>query len=119
MVAYLTAQFVDVRLFHFWKQLTKGKALWLRNNGSTMVSQLVDATIIVCATFGMQYLSGERTLGELVGLIRDNYLFKFTVALIDTIPIYIGVRLLRRYLQIDPNEELDEEMHEEVPEELQ
>ena len=30
MVAYLTAQFVDVRLFHFWKQLTKGKALWLR-----------------------------------------------------------------------------------------
>ena len=39
MVAYLTAQFVDVRLFHFWKQRTQGKALWLRNNGSTLVSQ--------------------------------------------------------------------------------
>ena len=42
MAAYLTAQFIDVRLFHFWKQLTNGKALWLRNNGSTLVSQLVD-----------------------------------------------------------------------------
>ena len=47
MVAYLTAQFVDVRLFHFWKQRTEGKALWLRNNGSTLVSQFVDTTAVV------------------------------------------------------------------------
>src|SRR5690606_2801934 len=44
MVAYMAAQFCDVYLFHFWKRLTRGKHLWLRNNGSTMVSQLVDAT---------------------------------------------------------------------------
>lgn len=37
MVAYLAAQFVDVYLFHFWKRLTNGKHLWLRNNGSTMI----------------------------------------------------------------------------------
>ncbi|MBO6514822.1 MAG: queuosine precursor transporter, partial [Phycisphaerales bacterium] len=42
MVAYLVAQLVDVQVFHFWKRLTKGKHLWLRNNGSTVVSQLVD-----------------------------------------------------------------------------
>ena len=33
MVAYLTAQFIDIRIFHFWKRLTRGKHLWLRNNG--------------------------------------------------------------------------------------
>ena len=42
----MAAQFTDVRLFHFWK-LTGGRALWLRNNGSTLVSQLVDTTAVV------------------------------------------------------------------------
>ena len=41
MVAYLTAQLCDVFLFHFWKRLTNGRHLWLRNNGSTLVSQFV------------------------------------------------------------------------------
>ena len=54
MVAYLTAQFIDIRVFHFWKRLTKGKHLWLRNNGSTVVSQLVDtsAVLILLCTAG-------------------------------------------------------------------
>lgn len=47
MVAYLTAQLIDVRIFHFWKRLTKGKYLWLRNNASTMFSQLVDTSVIL------------------------------------------------------------------------
>ena len=42
MVAYLVAQFCDVRIFHWMKRLTKGRHLWLRNNVSTMFSQLVD-----------------------------------------------------------------------------
>ena len=46
MVAYLIAQFIDVRIFHFWKKLTNGKHLWLRNNGSTIASQLVDLSLI-------------------------------------------------------------------------
>ena len=45
MIAYLFAQFIDVRIFHFWKRLTNGKHLWLRNNGSTIASQLVDTTL--------------------------------------------------------------------------
>jgi uncharacterized integral membrane protein (TIGR00697 family) len=36
MIAYLAAQFCDVFLFHFWKKLTSGRHLWLRNNGSTL-----------------------------------------------------------------------------------
>ncbi len=102
MVAYLAAQFCDVFLFHYWKKLTRGKHLWLRNNGSTMVSQLVDATAVIVITFGAAYLAGDVTMGDLLRLIRDNYLFKITVALLDTIPFYIGVAYLKRYLNLDP-----------------
>ena len=35
MIAYLLAQYIDIQLYHFWKNLTKGKHLWLRNNFST------------------------------------------------------------------------------------
>ena len=50
MFAYLAAQLCDVALFHFWKQLTKGRHLWLRNNGSTMVSQFVDTFAVITIT---------------------------------------------------------------------
>ncbi len=101
MVAYVAAQFCDVYLFHFWKKLTGGKHLWLRNNGSTMISQLVDATAVIGITFGAGYLANEISLGDLLKLIRDNYLFKVAVAVLDTIPFYVGVRLLTPYLRID------------------
>ena len=42
MMAYLFAQYVDIRIFHFWKRLTNGKHLWLRNNASTIFSQFID-----------------------------------------------------------------------------
>ena len=50
MLAYLAAQFCDVKLFHFWKRVTNGKHLWLRNNASTMVSQIVDTTAVILVT---------------------------------------------------------------------
>ncbi|MFQ5412836.1 MAG: queuosine precursor transporter, partial [Phycisphaerae bacterium] len=102
MVAYLAAQFCDVYLFHFWKKLTRGKHLWLRNNGSTMVSQLVDATAVIFITFWAQFAAGDKTLAALLMLVASNYVFKLTVAAIDTIPFYIGVRFLKGYLRIDP-----------------
>ena len=46
MITYLCAQFIDIRIYHFWKKLTKGKHLWLRNNGSTIFSQLLDTFLI-------------------------------------------------------------------------
>ncbi len=101
MVAYMAAQFCDVYLFHFWKRLTKSRYLWIRNNGSTMVSQLVDATAVIFITFGASYLNGDRSLGDLLTLVRDNYLFKVSVAALDTVPFYIGVRMLRSYLRIE------------------
>jgi queuosine precursor transporter len=103
MAAYLAAQFCDVYLFHFWKKLTKGKHLWLRNNGSTMVSQLVDSVVVVALTFGAEFYRGNITMRVLGGLVIGSYLFKLTTALLDTGPFYLGVRYLSRYLEIDPN----------------
>ncbi len=107
MIAYLAAQFCDVFMFHFWKKLTKGKHLWLRNNGSTMISQLVDSTAVIFITFWSVFSRGERTLGAMLVLVGSSYLFKVVVAALDTIPFYIGVKYLGRYLRIDPTQEHD------------
>lgn len=98
MLAYLAAQYCDVQLFHFWKRLTRGKHLWLRNNFSTLVSQLVDATVVIGVTFGAKFLAGDMGLKAMLALIGSNYLFKMLVALADTIPFYLLVNYLSRYL---------------------
>lgn len=101
MLAYLAAQYCDVQLFHFWKRLTKGKHLWLRNNFSTLISQLVDSSMVVSVTFGAMYLRGDLTSQQLLVLVGSNYLFKMTIALLDTGPFYFLVAKLKRYLQIE------------------
>ena len=95
MVAYLIAQFIDVRIFHFWKKLTKGKHLWLRNNGSTIASQLVDTSLVICILFigvwdGRQIFNG----------IIDGWLFKMLMAFIDTPIIYGVIHLLKGKIDI-------------------
>ena len=101
MTAYLVAQLVDVRIFHFWKRLTKGKHLWLRNNGSTMVSQLVDTTLVVVVLF-----YGTMESGRMIDLIFDGWLFKAMVALLDTPVFYIASYVLKRQLALGENEEM-------------
>jgi uncharacterized PurR-regulated membrane protein YhhQ (DUF165 family) len=102
MIAYLFAQFIDVWLFHFWKGVTRGRHLWLRNNGSTLISQLVDTICVVLITFWGAIVAGEVPPGQVASWIGGGYAFKFVVALLDTVPFYVGVRLLARYLDIDP-----------------
>ena len=98
MFAYLVAQSVDVRLYHFWKRLTGGKYLWLRNNGSTMVSQLVDSTAILSILYMTSNL-GENvsSVGALIILILNSYIFKFFFALFDTPILYAGVWFFKAY----------------------
>lgn len=116
MIAYLTAQFVDVHVFHFLKKLTNGKMLWLRNNGSTFTSQMVDSIAVVTITYlyaGTIEVPAEYTVMKyLTILILSNYFFKIIAAAIDTIPFYIGVRFLSKYLNIDPNESYKESTSE-------
>jgi hypothetical protein len=109
MIAYLTAQLVDVHVFHLLKRLTKGKALWLRNNGSTLTSQMVDSIAVILITYffsnAISIKPGETVVHGLMILILSNYVFKMTSALVDTLPFYLGTRWLSRYLQIDPNKD--------------
>lgn len=101
MVAYIAAQYLDVQLFHFFKRLTKGKHLWLRNNFSTLLSQAVDSIMVIGITFGAVFLSGEMALNTILVLIGSNYLFKMLVALADTLPFYALTAYLSDYLELD------------------
>lgn len=104
MIAYLAAQFIDVRLFHIWKRFTQGRHLWLRNNGSTLVSQLVDTTAVILITHfyaaGLPIEQSEPLWPQLLVFIAAGYTFKLVIALLDTIPFYAGVHYLGRYLRI-------------------
>ncbi len=109
MVAYMAAQFCDVYVFHFWKRLTRGKLLWVRNNGSTMISQLVDTTAVILITHYYAHalpVDPAQPIGRQLALfIITGYAFKFFIAAIDTLPFYMGVKWLSKYLEIDPTEE--------------
>ncbi len=107
MMAYIAAQFCDVQLFHFFKRLTRGRHLWLRNNFSTLTSQGVDSFMVITVTFGATFLAGGISLQALLVLMGSNYLFKMFVALADTLPFYYLTGKLRRYLEIDNVHVLD------------
>jgi len=109
MIAYLAAQLCDVTLFHFWKRLTHGRHLWLRNNGSTVVSQFVDTFAVITITHfyarGLPIDPSAAIWPQLWVFIASGYIFKIAIALLDTLPFYVGVHYLSRYLEIDPNAE--------------
>ena len=111
MIGYLTAQLCDVSLFHFWKRLTGGRHLWLRNNGSTVVSQFVDSFAVITITHfyarGIPIDTDSALWPQLWIFIASGYIFKIVVALVDTLPFYIGVHYLSRYLELDSNADSD------------
>lgn len=94
MLAYLTAQLVDIRIFHSLKRKTKGRHLWLRNNGSTFISQLLD-TIIVNSIVLFWGLHMEFSLG--LQIMATVYLYKVFFAICDTPFVYLGVKILNSY----------------------
>jgi hypothetical protein len=103
MAAYLGAQYLDIRLFHFWKRLTRGKHLWLRNNASTMTSQVVDTAIVnsLLAALGTPGVTWER----FPVLFWNGLLFKWLMALLDTPFFYLAVFYCRRRLNLSESAE--------------
>lgn len=95
MAAYLVAQYVDIRLFHFWKKFTNGKYLWLRNNASTIVSQLVDNTLVVLVLF-----YGMESWEVMSEYIRDGWSFKVLAALVDTPILYLSTWFIRKRFKL-------------------
>ncbi|MCH2655234.1 MAG: queuosine precursor transporter [Flavobacteriales bacterium] len=102
MMAYLFAQFIDIRIYHFWKNLTKGKHLWLRNNFSTFASQFIDTFTGV----GLLCIFGVLPWNAFLGLLISGVVFKILVALIDTPLLYLSVNWIRSYFKLDINEEI-------------
>jgi len=103
MMAYLLAQFVDIQIYHFWKRLTKGRHLWLRNNFSTFSSQLIDTTSVVL----LLCFFGEIEWERFTGLVLSGFLFKALIALLDTPILYLMVYGSRRYFRLEVNEEIE------------
>jgi hypothetical protein len=103
MITYLIAQFIDIQIYHFWKRVTKGKHLWLRNNFSTWFSQFVDTFTIVSllCSFGIIDWANFK------GLLISGFLFKVIIAACDTPFLYLGVYLFRKRFSLKMNEEID------------
>ncbi|MBU0627884.1 MAG: queuosine precursor transporter [Nanoarchaeota archaeon] len=103
ITAFLLSQFHDVWAFNFWKEKTKGKFLWLRNNASTIVSQFIDTVVFMF--IALYYIPGlpqllntspKFTTAYLFTLIIPYYLLKVVVALLDTPLVYAGVWWLKK-----------------------
>lgn len=103
MLAYLFAQYIDIQVFHFWKRLTKGKHLWLRNNFSTFLSQFID-------TFTVLFLLcsfGKIEWKLFSSLLLSGFLFKILVAALDTPFLYLAVYLFRKRFGLARGEEIE------------
>lgn len=109
MMAYLLAQYIDISIFHFWKRVTKGKHLWLRNNFSTFSSQFVDTFTVLFLLCSFGKIEWER----FAGLLAGGFLFKVLVAAFDTPFLYAAVYGLRNYFGLAPAEELGDFTSEE------
>lgn len=99
MGAYLISQHLDITIFNFLKKITKGKYLWLRNNGSTIVSQLIDTIF-----FTFVGLYGIVATNENVWqIILFTYIVKVIIAALDTPFIYLSkTRLFKPGRQTAP-----------------
>ncbi|WP_439131771.1 queuosine precursor transporter [Polaribacter sp.] len=102
MMAYLFAQFIDIRVYHFWKQLTKGKHLWLRNNFSTFSSQFIDTMTVLLLLCSFNIINWDKFLGLLI----SGVLFKMIIAALDTPLLYIAVYAFRKRFNLKVNEEI-------------
>ncbi len=102
MIAYLLAQFVDIRIYHFWKKLTNGKMLWLRNNFSTFTSQFLDtfSVVLLLSVFGIL------PWDLFFGLVLSGFIFKVVVALLDTPLLYLLVWIFKKKFDLKWGEEI-------------
>ncbi len=102
MMAYLFAQFIDIRIFHFWKKKTNGKHLWLRNNFSTFTSQFIDTLTVLALLCSFEILPWSM----FSGLLISGFLFKIIIAALDTPILYIAVYAFRKRFGLKIGEEI-------------
>lgn len=104
MMAYVTAQYIDIQIYHFWKRITKAKHLWLRNNFSTFFSQFIDTSVVLLLLCSFGKIKWELFSGLLLG----GVLYKILIAVLDTPLLYLFVGLFRKRFGLAPGQELDQ-----------
>jgi len=97
LTAYLAGQLLDIFVFARLKRLARGRHIWLRATGSTVVSQLFDTVAVNFLNFG-----GMLPAGEIWALAANSYVIKFAVAVALTPVIYLGHGLLGRVFHLRP-----------------
>ncbi|MHB9147622.1 MAG: queuosine precursor transporter [Candidatus Amoebophilus sp.] len=106
MIGYLTAQFIDVQIFEYLRTITKNKHLWLRNNLSTLTSQLIDTVIVVTIAWVIWPMIDGSSVTQPIGwqvwtkIVVGQYLFKGLLALLDTPIVYISTYLIEKWIGI-------------------
>ncbi|MEE3112762.1 MAG: queuosine precursor transporter [Bacteroidota bacterium] len=99
IIAFLIAQILDVIIFHKLKRMTKGKFIWLRATGSTLISQFIDSFVVLFIAF---YLLAPNdkvwSLSQVFSVGFDNYTFKFIIAILITPLIYLAHYLIDNYM---------------------
>ena len=97
LIGFILAQTHDMISFEWWKKKTHGKALWLRNNLSTIISQFIDTSVFMMIAF--YQLTPKFTFIFIINLIIPYYLFKILFAILDTPFVYLCVNWLRKNKQ--------------------
>jgi uncharacterized integral membrane protein (TIGR00697 family) len=97
LTAYMASQLVDIFAFHALKKATKGKLLWLRATGSTLISQAID-------TLTINFVAWTGVLGfdQIVNVIVSSYAVKVGIAIALTPLIYAGHAAIERYFGLAP-----------------
>lgn len=103
MVAYLTAQFIDIHLFMWARNLTNSKHLWFRNNLSTLVSQFVDTLLFgLVAWILWPFFTWDSAVVPISWaawwqITINEYAFKVVFTILNTPLVYGGVYIIKSY----------------------
>jgi len=106
MTAFVFSQLIDVLIFHFLRQRTGKRMMWLRATGSTVVSQMIDSIVVLWIGLALPL---HWTPMQFVNVAVPNYLVKLVLAVCMTPLIYLGHWLVERYLGHSVAEALAEE----------
>jgi uncharacterized integral membrane protein (TIGR00697 family) len=98
IAAFLFSQLMDATIFHWIKNKTGNRFIWLRSTGSTVISQLVDTIVVLYVGF---VLPGTLSFNDFLKIAPTNYFLKLLIAIALTPLIYLGHYLVKRYLKIE------------------
>ncbi len=98
IIAFMVSQLIDVTIFHFVKNRTGNKMIWLRSTGSTVISQLFDSFIVLGIAF---WMTGKMTTEVFITSAFTGYFVKLIIAVLMTPFIYLGHYMIRNYIAKD------------------